>query len=114
MLLDEEFCRRAKADAEEFLFRISGVYGVALGPKIIGGKLTSEPAIQVFVRRKRPLAEVPAAEIIPGEIQRLRTDVVDGSSPVVPTAGAGERCRTGKITSVSEAAVKPVEITSPA
>ena len=114
MPLDEEFCRRAKADAEEFLFRIPGVYGVALGPKIIGGKLTSEPAIQVFVRRKRPVAVLPAAEIIPPEIDRLRTDVVDGSSPVEPTAGAAERCRTGKITSVSDASVKPVEITSPA
>ena len=114
MLLDEELCRRARADAEEFLFGIPGVYGVALGPKIVGGKLTSEPAIQVFVRRKRPLSELAAAEIIPREIQRVRTDVIDGSSPVEPTAGGGERCTTGKITSVTDASVKPVEITSPA
>jgi hypothetical protein len=120
MVFDEQFYVRARSEAEQLLFGIPGVYGVALGPKIVAGKLTRKPAIQVFVQQKRSLPELLPSEIIPREIHGVSTDVIQGTSPLVRTAGTEtfpeveQHCRTGKITKVSEPSIKPVEITSAA
>src|SRR5262245_13539106 len=101
MQLDEAFYIRAKDQAEDALFSIPGVYGVALGPKIIAGKITSRPAIQVFVNRKRPLQELSPQERIPHEMYGVQTDVIEG--PTLPQAANGteQRCKTGKITAAT-------------
>ena len=101
MQLDEAFYSRAKDRAEDALFRISGVYGVALGPKIIAGKLTSKPAIQVFVNRKRPLQELSPEERIPHEIYGVQTDVIEGLDLPQAANGTEQRCKTGKITAAT-------------
>ena len=101
MQLDEAFYSRAKDRAEDALFRISGVYGVALGPKIIAGKLTSKPAIQVFVNRKRPLQELSPEERVPHEIYGVQTDVIEGLDLPQAANGTEQRCKTGKITAAT-------------
>lgn len=55
---------------------------VGIGQKVIGDEHTGEPAIKVFVRRKRPLAEVPPEEVIPPSIDGVLTDVEVGGDPI--------------------------------
>jgi hypothetical protein len=62
--------------AKERLFQIPGVHGVGIGPKEVGGRLTAEPAIKIVVLQKRPTADVPPGELIPPEIEGVKTDVV--------------------------------------
>ena len=61
--------------AHQVLFAIPGVHAVGVGTKIIGGQFTEEPVVMVFVERKKPLAELPPDEVIPAEIDGVRTDV---------------------------------------
>lgn len=102
----------AKTRAEPRLFAIPGVVGVAVGPKIIAGKLTSIPAIQIYVTKKRARAELPSEELIPTSIEGVDSDVLEGMFPVEMSATI--RCRRGAITAVDiPVANGPVEITSP-
>jgi hypothetical protein len=113
MRYDEGLIRKVKSEAEEWLFRIPGVYGVALGPKQVRGELTTDLAIQVFVRNKRPLDKIPPGECIPCEIKGIKTDVIVGCVPVsaVGTAPATFRlCPTGTISAVSK--TNPVVVTT--
>src|SRR5438034_902318 len=106
MRYDEDLLRKLKNEAEEWLFRIPGVYGVALGPKMIGGELTTDLAIQVFVKDKRPPGELASEEIIPREIKGIKTDVLRGGA-VVRAAGQIKppfrTCPNGMIISASNA-----------
>ena len=111
MQLDEAFYIRAKDRAEDALFRIPGVYGVALGPKIIAGTLTSKPAIQVFVTRKRPLQELSREERIPHEMYGVQTDVIEGPGQPQAANGTEQRCNTGKITAATVAPNKGIRVT---
>jgi hypothetical protein len=61
--------------ARQVLFGIPGVHAVGVGTKIIGGQFTQEPVVMVFVERKKPLAELPPEEVIPSEIDGVKTDV---------------------------------------
>src|SRR5262249_54202416 len=61
--------------AHQVLFAIPGVHAVGVGTKIIGGQFTQEPVVMVFVERKKPLAQLPPDEVIPAEIDGVRTDV---------------------------------------
>ena len=58
------------------LLALPGVTAVGLGSKETGGQPTGELALKVFVTVKRPAGEVAAAELIPAEIDGLRTDVI--------------------------------------
>ena len=58
------------------LLALPGVTAVGLGSKEIGGRPTGELALKVFVTVKRPADQVAAAELIPGEIDSLPTDVI--------------------------------------
>lgn len=58
------------------LLALPGVTAVGLGSKETGGRPTGELALKVFVTVKRPADQVAAAELIPGEIDGLRTDVI--------------------------------------
>jgi hypothetical protein len=82
MQFAEEHYTRTKDRAEASLFLIPGVVGVALGPKIVGGKPTGTPAIQVYVRNKRGPAAVAPEHLIPASLEGVATDVLDGMFPV--------------------------------
>jgi len=71
--------RRAKAklaDARGKLLRIPGVLDVRVGLKETGGKATQEVVFQVYVDRKRPLADLASAERISTEVAGIGTDVI--------------------------------------
>jgi hypothetical protein len=72
----EQERREIKKRAARRLLALPGVLLVGLGSKEVGGQPTGDLAIKVFVRVKRPPAEIPAAELIPPEIEGLPTDVV--------------------------------------
>jgi hypothetical protein len=63
------------------LFGISGVHAVGIGTKIVGDEFTHEPAIMVFVEKKRPLVELEAEEVIPAVIDGVKTDVYETEIP---------------------------------
>src|ERR1041384_2127296 len=98
MKFAEEYYTTTKARAEPQLFGIPGVVGVAVGPKIVAGKLTSIPAIQVYVTTKRASANIPSEQLIPTSIEGVDTDVLEGMFPVDMVATI--RCRRGAITAV--------------
>jgi hypothetical protein len=114
MRYDEKLYLKVKSEAEKWLFQIPRVYGVALGLKAVAGQITSEIAIQVYVKSKLPIDELPAAEIIPSEIEGIKTDVIQGG-PITTAAVTDptpyRNCPTEAITAVSQ--TNPVVITTP-
>lgn len=56
---------------------IPGVHAVGIGSKIVAGQRTSETAIMVFVVRKKPVSDLRPEEIIPAEIDGVKTDVYE-------------------------------------
>ncbi|MGH9247998.1 MAG: trypsin-like peptidase domain-containing protein [Acidimicrobiales bacterium] len=85
----EDEMREIKTRAAERLLQVPGVVAVGLGGKEVGGEPTGELVIKVFVREKRPAAEVPPDELIPTQIEGIATDVVVGGDrrPVVDPPG---------------------------
>src|SRR5438046_6516509 len=79
---DPETIARVKQDVTQRLLAIPNVVAVGIGPKVVGGQATGEPAIRVFVRRKLPTDQVPADELIPPVIDGVLTDVDVGGPPV--------------------------------
>jgi len=77
-----ETVARVKRDATRRLLAIPDVVAVGIGQKVTGGRHTGEPAIKVFVREKRPAAEVPPDELVPARIDGVLTDVEIGGDPV--------------------------------
>lgn len=69
--------RSVKASHEDRLLGLPGVSAVDIGKKLVKGKATEETAIRVYVEKKRPRKEVPAAEVIPAEIDGVKTDVIE-------------------------------------
>jgi hypothetical protein len=67
--------------AQGRLMAIPGVHAVGIGSKIVDGQLTSEPAIMVFVVRKKPMHELPPNHVIPAEIDGVKTDVYETEIP---------------------------------
>lgn len=67
----------AARKARVSLLRRAGVAGVGHGWKISRGRRTGEYALVVYVRKKRPLAQLARAERIPKWIGGVRTDVVE-------------------------------------
>jgi hypothetical protein len=78
---DFERIREIKRAAQGRLLALPGVHSVAIGAKIVAGQRTKEPAIVVFVTRKKGAAELPASEMIPAEIDGVKTDVVEEEMP---------------------------------
>jgi hypothetical protein len=64
-----------KERAAGHLLKLPQVTAVGLGPREQNRRYTGEIAIKVFVRRKRPLDEIPEAERIPSSIEGVPTDV---------------------------------------
>ncbi len=75
-----------KKGAENRLFSISGVNAVGFGGKVSGGRPIGEFAIIVYVDRKRPRNELRPEEMIPSEVNGVKTDVVERSTRKVKYA----------------------------
>ena len=60
---------------------LSNVHAVGIGQKIVGGIGFDEVVITVFVTEKKPLAALKADQVVPSEIDSIRTDVVEMPLP---------------------------------
>lgn len=72
-----EEIKRIKSGTEQKLLQIPGVTGVGVGKKQVGGKKTGENAIIVYVKKKKPLDDIPKDEQIPKTTGGVKTDVVE-------------------------------------
>lgn len=68
--------RSAKALHEASLFARANVVGLAVGHKVVGGVETDERCVVVYVEHKRPESELRRRDVVPKEIEGVRTDVV--------------------------------------
>jgi hypothetical protein len=80
-MTDFEKVREIKKAARGRLLAIPGVHAVAVGPKTVGGKPTDEISIRVYVVKKKPPSELRAEEMIPAEINGVKTDVIESDVP---------------------------------
>jgi hypothetical protein len=78
----------AKEDVAEELLSRPGVTGVGVGFREVGGKLTDETVIRVYVEAKRPPEDVPPSLLIPSEINGHRTDVIETTFSLAGSAAA--------------------------
>ena len=78
---------KIKEDAESKLRSLPGVHAVGIGKKSVGGKFTNDLAITVFVTEKKPLDQLSPAEVIPAEIDGVKTDVVQTPIPQLISTG---------------------------
>jgi hypothetical protein len=90
-----ESVRQAKRASEASLVGKSNAVAVGIGYKESGGVLTDELAVIVSVRRKVPLAELSAADIVPKTIDGIRTDVVE-TGEIVAFQNPRERMRPAR------------------
>ena len=68
----------AAKNANETLLRsLTNVVGVGVGFKVTGGRVTDQPAVIVYVRRKVPLSQLGTQEVIPASLNDVRTDVIE-------------------------------------
>ena len=73
---------RAKESVEDDILSRPGVTGVAVGYKYVGGKRTDQISVQVFVEAKKKT--VPKAQMIPGDIAGVPTDVIQRTFELHP------------------------------
>ncbi len=74
---DFDRVREIKRAVQERLLALPGVHAVGVGSKIVDGQPTDELAIMVFVVSKKPASELTADELIPEEIDGVKTDVYE-------------------------------------
>jgi hypothetical protein len=72
-----------KNRALEGLLARAGVHAVGVGAKIANGERTQEPAVIVYVEQKKPLDEIAPADLVPSEIDGVKTDVIEMPIPTV-------------------------------
>ena len=82
-MTDFDRIRAIKKAAQGQLLALPGVHAVGIGSKIVNGQFTSEPAIMVFVEKKKPLSELSPNDIIPDEIEGIKTDVYESEIPQI-------------------------------
>jgi hypothetical protein len=68
---------QAQAMYENTLLEKQNVVGVAVGFKEAKGETTGEVAVVVLVEEKKPLAALSAQDVIPKELDGMRTDVYE-------------------------------------
>ena len=66
-----------RARAEVTLKKTPGVVGVGLGLKVTGSRTTDQFSLRVFVRRKLPRDALSPADLVPGVVEGLPTDVAE-------------------------------------
>lgn len=64
------------ADARAQLMKIPGVNDVVVGIKVTGGRATDQVVYQVYVEKKKPVADLAPSDRIPTEIGGILTDVI--------------------------------------
>lgn len=69
--------RAARADHETDLFDRANVVGMAVGHKVVRGRETDVPCVVVYVERKLPESALREGDVVPKEIDGVRTDVVE-------------------------------------
>ncbi len=72
-----EQAKQAQVMYEEDLLAKQNVVGVAVGFKESKGETQGEVAVVVLVEEKKPLAALSAQDVIPPEIEGMRTDVYE-------------------------------------
>jgi len=72
-----------KKGAQGRLMAIPGVHAVGIGAKYSGGRRTAEPSIVVLVVKKKPLSELRPEDVVPPEIDGVKTDVVEADVPQI-------------------------------
>jgi hypothetical protein len=55
----------------------TNVVGLAVGPNIVGGEATGEPAVIVLVSQKVPEEYLTERDRVPSELEGVQTDVID-------------------------------------
>ena len=69
--------KEAQAIHEETLLQKQNVVGVAVGYKESNGEKTDQVAVVVLVEEKKPLAALREEDLIPKELEGMRTDVIE-------------------------------------
>jgi len=72
-----EWARRIKELYKKEILSKPNVVGVGVGYKIRSGKITDEPAVMVYVTRKIPKQALRKEELVPEELDGVKTDVVE-------------------------------------
>ncbi len=62
--------------AQKDILKKANVVGVGVGFKEVGGKKTDELALKVLVREKAPISALSSKDLIPKEMDGIRTDVL--------------------------------------
>ena len=70
-----ERTKLVKARHEKTLMQLPNVVGVGVGFKEKGGQWTDQIAIVVNVRKKIPLADLSAEDVVPLQLDDIVTDV---------------------------------------
>lgn len=77
---DAEAVSRAievKDRVHDRLAALPGIQGVGVGCKFVAGKRTDELALTIYVDRKLPVKELAPDQILPAEIEGIKTDVIE-------------------------------------
>ncbi len=77
VMVTMEKAREVKKKHEAELMKKSGVVGVAIGYRHIGGRKTDQLCIVCYVAEKRAEADLKTEDIIPKEIDGVPIDVVE-------------------------------------
>jgi hypothetical protein len=84
-MFDFDRIRTVKRNAQRRLRGIPGVHAVGIGAKVTGGQRTKQPAIIVFVVQKKSPSEIRPEEMVPVEIDGVKTDVIQAEIPRLAT-----------------------------
>jgi hypothetical protein len=77
--MTEQELYRLYWEARIELGRYPGVVGVGLGCKERKGSVTEEVSFRVYVRRKKPVSQLPRNDLVPSIYRGVATDVVNAS-----------------------------------
>lgn len=98
---DFERVRDIKSAAQWRLFDIPGVHAVGIGEKYVDGKPSGESSILVLVVAKKPLDQLKPEEVIPSEIDGLKTDVIQVPMPRLVMASNPSNITVNQINALS-------------
>ncbi len=78
---DFEQIRNIKKAAQARLLSIPGVHAVGIGHKIVNNQPANDIAIMVFVVKKKDASDISPEDVIPAEIDGVKTDVYESRAP---------------------------------
>jgi len=88
--------RAAKDKFERVLMGKANVIGVGIGKKVVAGEETMDPAVIVFVEKKLPEPQLRKKDIVPKNLDEVKTDVVETGRLKAQAPMAGGRTRTDR------------------